>query len=122
MFAFGKRLSRVEHDIIAYDILFFREQYINPLKKYVKTYNNLAGNIVTPSCKYEYPVSKVRINRVKVDKGLYLYRYGFKTFSAKPAKQKNCVVVPVIIPAGAYYSYNLFGQILSTEIIYPNKF
>lgn len=122
MFTFGKRLTKVSHDIIAYDILTKSSRYFRSLDKYVDVYSNMNGDTIAPSIRYKCSIQKVRLSRTKMDKGLYVYKHGYKVFASKPALPKNCVIVPVIIPAGAFYSYNLFGQILSTEIIYPNKF
>ena len=122
MFAFGKRLTKVSDDIIAYDVLFRETEYINTLNKRVNIFVNLRGEVITPNRSYAIPVSRIRNNRHKIDKGLYTYKYGYKTFSKKPAVGKDSIVVPVIIPKGSYYSQNIFGHILSSEIIYPNKF
>lgn len=126
MFTFGKRLKKAEHDIIAYDLLFKSSKYINVLSnnlKKVDIYYNLRGEVVTPNSMMEVLVYKMRINRRQIDKGLYAYRYGCEVFADKiNTSAKDAIVVPVIIPAGAYYSYNLFGHILSSKVIYPNKF
>lgn len=122
MFAFGKGLKQAKNDIIGYDILFTQERYIKPLQKYAKVFVNLNGDIITPSCRYYQSIHKIRQNRKKVDRGLYTYKYGFKLFASKPKGIKDAVIVPIIIPRGAYFSYNLFGQMLSSEVIYPNRF
>lgn len=122
MFAFGKRLHTVEHDIIAFDILFKQSRHIVTINKDVDVFVNLQGEIVTPNRHYTISLNKVRLNRKKMDKGLYQYKYGYKTFSKKPNKEKGSIIVPVIIPKGAHCCQNIFGSILSTEVIYPNKF
>lgn len=122
MFAFGKGLKKTDHDIIGYDLLFRQNRHMSLLERHVEYFVNLRGDVITPSCAYKMSINKIRNSRHRIDQGLYTYKYGFKVFSSKPHKVKDAVVVPVIIPKGSYYSYNLFGQILSSEVIYPNKF
>lgn len=122
MFAFAKRLTKVECDIIAFDVLFKETEYINTLGRQVNIYVNLRGEVITPNRSYSIPINKIRVNRKKIDKGLYTYKYGYKTFSQKPAREKDSIIVPVIIPKGSYCCQNIFGHILSSEVIYPNKF
>ena len=121
MFTFGKRLTKAQNDIIAYDIVFKSNRFIKSLDKNIYVFTNLDGSIITPSVHYKTNVQKMRLNRHRMDKGLYLYKHGYKTF-CEPRKQKDGIIVSVIIPAGAYFACNLFGQIISSEIIYPNKF
>lgn len=122
MFAFGKRLEKADHDIIGYDLLFRQNRHMSLLERHVEYFVNMRGDVITPNCSYKMSINKIRSSRHRIDQGLYTYRYGFKVFASKPQKVKDTVVVPVIIPKGSYFSYNLFGQILSSEVIYPNKF
>ena len=122
MFTFGKRLQKVDNDIIAYDLLFKGSKHFTSLGKDVDIFYNLKGDIITVNSSYKCSLKKMRLNRQRIDSGLYTYRYGFEVFAQRPHCPKGYVVVPVIIPKGSYYSYNLFGHILSSEVIYPNKF
>ena len=122
MFTFGKGLKKAKHDIIAYDLLFKSIKRVASLNKDVNIYYNLKGEVITVNGSYNCHVKKIRLGRTRIDKGLFSYKYGFEVFANRPPCPEGYVVVPVIIPKDSYYSYNLYGHILSSAVIYPNKF